>query len=110
MKKFKRWLQVYANYFDPAKDKTMDQILDEKFGKFDNYSDYTMERKNKTVPAIYNYTPQYFMETNEKRIVEHDPTVFPKYISPKDGEFFDYEEMLREDAAKGVKKDKEEMV
>jgi len=88
----------------------MDQILDEKFGKFDDYSDYTKERKNKTVPAIYNYTPQFFMDTNEKRIVEHDAMVFPKYISPTEGEFFDYEEMLREEAAKGVKKEKEEIV
>jgi hypothetical protein len=110
VKKFKRWLQVYVNYFDQAKDKTMDQILDEKFGKFDGYSDYTKERKDKTLPAIYHYSPQFFMDKDEKRLVEHDPMIIPKYISPSEGEYFVYEEMLKEEAAKGIKKDKEEMV
>jgi len=109
-KKFKRWLQVYVNYFDPAKDQTMDQILDEKFGKFDDYSDYNKERVNTSVPAIYHYSPEYFMDQEEKRFVEHDPLVFPKYISLNEGELFDYEQMVREEAAKGVKKENDGMI
>lgn len=110
-KKFKRWLKVYVNYFNPETDKTMDQILDEKFGKLDDYTDYNLNRVNKEVPAIYHYYPKYFMDKNDKSIVEHDPFVPPKYISPEDGELFDYEEMMREEArkaAKGGKVDKEE--
>jgi len=88
----------------------MDQILDEKFGKFDDYSDYSKTRLEKTVPAIYYYSRDYFMDKEEKRIVEHDPIVFPKYISKTEGELFDYEEMVREEAAKGVKREKEEVL
>lgn len=88
----------------------MDQILDEKFGKLDDYSEYAKTREEKTVPAIYHYSRDYFMEKDEKRIVEQDPIVFPKYISKTDGELFDYEEMVREEAAKGVKREKEEML
>jgi hypothetical protein len=88
----------------------MDQILDEKFGKFDDYSDHSKTRVEKTVPAIHYYSRDYFMDKEEKRIVEHDPLVFPKYISKTEGELFDYEEMVREEAAKGVKREKEEML
>lgn len=103
-KKFKRWLKLKVNKFDPQKDKTMDQILDEKFGKLDDYSDYNLIRKNKLVPAIYHYNRDFFMEKDEKRIVEEEPFNFPKYISPKEGEYFDYEEFILEESRKGKKK------
>ena len=76
----------------------MDQILDEKFGKLDDYTDYSKVRKNEEVPAIYHYSPKFFMDKDEKVIVEHDPFNPPKFISPEDGERFDYEQMMKEEA------------
>jgi hypothetical protein len=46
------------------------------------------------------------MDKDEKRYVDQDPLEFPKYISTKEGELFDYEEFLREEAKKGLKRDK----
>ena len=46
------------------------------------------------------------MDKEEKSYVEHDPLEFPKYISPKDGELFDYEEYMKEEAKKGLKREK----
>lgn len=109
-RKFKRWLNAYVNSFDPVKDKTMDQILDEKFGKMDDYTDYDRNRSSNTVPIIYNYSPSYFMGKDEKKIVDHDKFDPPKYISREEGELFDYEEYLREEAKKGLKRDKTESV
>ncbi len=109
-RKFKRWLSLYVNSFDPSKDKTMDQILDEKFGKMDDYSDYNKDRKSSAVPIIYNYSPSFFMGKEEKRLVEHDKFDPPKYISREEGELFDYEEYMREEAKKGLKRDKTDSV
>jgi hypothetical protein len=108
VRKFKRWIKVYVNYFNPEKEQTLDQILDEKFGKMDDYTDYNLERKVDTVPAIYHYTPKFFMSKDEKVLIDHDPFVPPKYISPLEGEFFDYEDMLKEEAKKGIKRDKDD--
>jgi uncharacterized protein YfbU (UPF0304 family) len=104
--KFKRWLKVFVNHFDSQKDKTIDQILDEKFGKFDDYTEYDRQRKLDTIPAIHHFNAKFFMEKDEKRYVDHDPLEFPKYISPKEGELFDYEDFMREEAKKGLKRDK----
>lgn len=73
MRRFKRWLKVHVNYFDSEKEQTMDQILDEKFGAFDDYSDYTKERKEKTIVAIHNYSPEYFMDKTENHYIKHEP-------------------------------------
>ncbi len=94
------------NYFNPATDKTLDQILDEKFGKIDDYSDYNKDRKTETVPAVYNYSPKFFMDKDEKVIIDHDAFQAPKYISPTEGEMFDYEEYMKDEAKKGLKRDK----
>ncbi len=110
IKKFKRWIRVHVNYFDPEKDKTLDQILDEKFGKFDDYTDYNKVRENKEVAAVYHYSPNYFMDKNEKILIEHEPFIPPKYISPEDGEIFDYEEITKQEARKAAKGAKEEAV
>ena len=110
VKKFKRWLKVYVNYFDPNKDKTLDQILDEKFGKLDDYSDYNLNRTNDNIPAIYHYSPKFFMGKDERVLVEHDPFEPPKYISPEEGEFFDYEDMMKEEAKKGIKRESKDEV
>jgi hypothetical protein len=99
-----------VNYFDPEKDKSMDQILDEKFGKLDDYTDYHKERKNNDLAAIYHLSPQYFMGKNDKVIIEREPFEIPKYISPHDGEIFDYEEMIKQEARKAasLKKQKDD--
>jgi hypothetical protein len=108
--KFKRWLKIYVNYFDPQVDKSMDQILDEKFGPMDDYTDYSKLRTNDSVPAIYEYNAKYFLEKDQKSNIYRDPFEPPKYISQKEGELFDYEEYLREEAKKGVKKDQDQEI
>jgi hypothetical protein len=72
LRKFKRWLRFHVNRFDPEKDKTIDQILDEKFGKFDDYLDYNKERPEKQVAAVYHYSPEFFMDKNEKVLVKYE--------------------------------------
>ncbi len=107
--KFRRWLKVSVNYFNPEVDKSMDQILDEKFGKMDDYTDFSLKRKINSIPAIYHYSPKFFMEKDEKVLIDRDPFDHPKYISPQEGELFDYEEFLKEEAKKGLKRDKGEI-
>jgi hypothetical protein len=107
--KFKRWLKVYVNSFDANVDKSMDQILDEKFGPMDDYTDYSMQRTNDSVPAIHHYGAKYFLEKDEKLTIYRDAFNPPKYISPNEGEMFDYEQYLKEEAQKGLKRVDQEM-
>ena len=71
---FRRWLKVNVNHFDENKDKTIDQICDEKFGKFDDFRDYNLDRgETKLKPAVFNYSPEYFMSNTDKKAIKHDP-------------------------------------
>ena len=70
VRKFKRWLKVNVNYFNGP---DINQLLDEKFGKLDDYSDLTKERKEETVVGIFNYTPEYFHDKDEPVIFKRDP-------------------------------------
>lgn len=73
VRRFKRWIKVNVTHFDKEKEKTINQILDEKFGDFDDYTDYSKERKEETVVAVYNYSPEQLMDANETKIVKHEP-------------------------------------
>jgi hypothetical protein len=73
-KRFKRWLKVRTTYFDSEKEKTIDQILDEKFGEIDCYTDYELKRPRLSqVAAIYHYSPEFFMSPTDKKGIKHDP-------------------------------------
>jgi hypothetical protein len=109
VKKLKRWLRAHINSFDSSKEKTMDQILDEKYGEVDHYTQYNKQRENTSIPAVRHYSPEFFMDKTEKRFVSHEPLVFPKYINPQEGEVFDYDEMLKEEAKKGLKREREKV-
>jgi hypothetical protein len=99
---------VTVNHFDASKEKTLDQILEEKFGKFDDFSNYELDRGNtKLKPAIYNYSPEFFMLPGDKKTIKHDPIVMPKYISRAEGELFDYDEHLKVEAAKELARNTE---
>ncbi len=84
-----------------TKDKTIDQLIEEKFGKFDDFSNYQLDRGNtKLKPAIHHYSPEYFMLPGDRKGIKHDPIVMPTYISWADGEKFDYDEHLKVEAQK----------
>jgi hypothetical protein len=73
-KRFKRWLKVKLTYFDRSKEKTIDQILDDLYGPVDTYTNYELKReKIGQVPAIYHYSPEYFMSPTDRRGIKHDP-------------------------------------
>lgn len=106
--RFKKWLKAHTNNFNEETDKTMHQILDEKYGKMDDYSDYDKVRENPNIPAVYHYNNRFFMEKDEKEMVKHDPQGIPFEITIKNGgEEFDYDAMIREEAKKiaGMKKE-----
>jgi hypothetical protein len=112
-KRFKRWLKVKTTYFDSNKEKTIDQILDDLYGKVDNYTDYDLKReKIKQVPAIYHYTADYFMSPTDKKVIKHEPIgniyffklVMPKAILYGEGEIFDYDEHLKVEAQKELER------
>lgn len=73
VKRFKKWLRTQVNNFDITKEKTIEQIIEEKFGKLDDYSDYKKDRKTRLVNAIYNYSPSFFMEKDEKVYFKPEP-------------------------------------
>jgi hypothetical protein len=88
VKRFKRWLKVRTTYFDKSKEKTIDQILDEKYGKIDDYSDYDLKRKGTSqVAAIYHYSPEYFMSPTDRKAIKHDP-IGRVYLTFSDAEIY----------------------
>ena len=76
-------MKVTVNYFDETKEKTIDQLCDEKFGKLDEFTDYNLDRgETKYKPAIYHYLPEYFMSETDKKAIKHDPIgIINIYIS-----------------------------
>jgi len=72
IKKFKRWLRYSVNNFDATKEKGIKEILEEKYGALDDYSDFKKERKTSLINAVYNYNPSYFMDKEEKVYFKHD--------------------------------------
>ena len=99
--RFKKWLKVQVNFFNFEKDKTMDQILDEKYGKLDDYTDYDKIRTNDSLPAVYYYTNRFTMEKDEKEKIVHEENDLPVEISLKNGgEEFNYDEWFSEEARK----------
>ena len=56
----------------------------EKFGKVDDYSDYNKVRTENTIPAIYHYSPKYFMDPEENLVEVYLDT--PWYVAQPHGD------------------------
>jgi len=65
-------LRLKVNKFT-EKDRTITEIAEKKYGKLDDFSDYKKIRSTKLVNAIYNYTPSYFMDKDEKVYFTSEP-------------------------------------
>lgn len=104
-------MRATVNKFDETKEKTIDQLMEERFGKFDDFTNYELDRGDtKLKPAIYHYSPEYFMLPGDKKTVKHDPIEMPKYISYAEGELFDYDEHLKVEAQKELDRNTEKEV
>jgi hypothetical protein len=113
-KRFKRWLKVKITYFDKSKEQTIDQVLDGLYSPIDKYENYEAKRGGiGQVPAIYHYSPEYFMSPTDRKAIKHDPIgiyldliylVMPKFISYAEGEIFDYDEHLKVEATKELER------